>query len=297
MDFATSKASISPDGKQLILVSFDNEILAWDYAAQRKPKSLMTFSGQQEVSSITWSEIKNLVAIGFNGGNKATIELFNTINWNQNKGIVLEGSGVRDISFSYDGIHLAALQYHTSELHFLNIDKKTFDSVTLSNNSKHHSHGQNSGAGSVSWNHYTSQIAAGCNDGIIDIIESSDYDKKQLQTSSSQYANLVRLLKWAPGGKKLAVADTENEGYLFVFDTVNMRRIHRIKAHDKPITVLEWSENGAGIMTGSTDHSFKMWGASNGNLIKRIPCKFPKAAYTGNTSAILIDKNGILQSV
>jgi len=191
MDFATSKASISPDGKQLILVSFDNEILAWDYAAQRKPKSLMTFSGQQEVSSITWSEIKNLVAIGFNGGNKATIELFNTINWNQNKGIVLEGSGVRDISFSYDGIHLAALQYHTSELHFLNIDKKTFDSVTLSNNSKHHSHGQNSGAGSVSWNHYTSQIAAGCNDGIIDIIESSDYDKKQLQTSSSQYANPV----------------------------------------------------------------------------------------------------------
>jgi WD40 repeat protein len=95
-------------------------------------------------------------------------------------------------------------------------------------------------------------------------------------TQTFAHPNLVDAVAFNPAGTQLATGC--HNGTVLIWDLVKKQQLRVINAHpvkppvqdQYPVYCVAWSADGKQVVSGSRDHSLKLWDAATGNLVREF---------------------------
>lgn len=107
-------------------------------------------------------------------------------------------------------------------------------------------------------------VAAGCQDGTINIFDLGAPGKERLAKSmvNLQGKTGVRCLQWREKPRRELIAG-HADGIVTVWDFKQQKPIFVLQAHTDAITKMEWHEDKQVLMTCAKDKCFKIWNFPN----------------------------------
>jgi microtubule-associated protein-like 6 len=117
-----------------------------------------------------------------------------------------------------------------------------------------------------------SQIAAGCSDGSVVIVEASSL--KQLQTISDRTSE-VTVVAYSPGDEFLAAGGAD--GKVHIYEVATYKQIAKC-VHGSPITHVDFSKNGQYIQTQCEKHEIMHFETKTGKRVMK-PSQFKDEAW------------------
>jgi WD40 repeat protein len=111
------------------------------------------------------------------------------------------------------------------------------------------------------------------------------------------HPNLVDAVAFSPSGTQLATGC--HDGKVRLFDVAKGQAIKEINAHPtpppgspqgtppgSPVYCLAWSPDGMQLLSGSNDHSLKLWDVTSGSLVREFKGYDEKAAPKGHQDGV-----------
>jgi len=92
----------------------------------------------------------------------------------------------------------------------------------------------------------------------MELIDATDFSP----ASPSAYSGSGEIwqVAWSPDGKQ--VAEANEYGRVFIYDSTEMTSIHVLERHSGPVVSVQWAPNGRRIATASEDATVRIWDAA-----------------------------------
>lgn len=129
----------------------------------------------------------------------------------------------------------------------------------------------------VDWSADRKHLAvAGGTPGRIGEVRLIDWESGQVVASFGRATDVVQGVRYQPGGKLLATANTD--GTLRLFDTSDWHLVRSLASHADSVAAIDWSHDGKRIASASRDKTAKVFEAETGDLV---------ATYSGHGEPVL----------
>lgn len=129
----------------------------------------------------------------------------------------------------------------------------------------------------LDWSENRQQLAAaGGAPGRIGEVRLIDWESGRIVASFGRASDVVQAVRYQPGGKLLATANTD--GTVRLFDTSDWHLVRSLASHADSVTAIEWSHDGKRIASASRDKTAKVFDAETGELV---------ATYSGHGEPVV----------
>lgn len=263
---AVQALDLSPDGKQLVIATFDRSLRLFDIEAERTVESLATLD--EPVSTVAFSPDGRLIAAaGFNG-NVAVWDLEERRRLSE-----LEGhqEWVLSLAFSPDSRQLVSVSYDGE--------------IMLWDATMPHQQSPSSGHTGTTWvtafDPRGHRLASGGEDGTIRIW---DIESGRIERVLEGHSSGVSALSYGPGGELLASGS--HDMMIRIWDTETGTENRVFAAHDGSVTSVVFGDGDRTLISSSADHTIVVW-----DLALRIPLKI-MANHDAGVQRVVLSPDG-----
>jgi WD40 repeat protein len=277
----TKEVAFSPDGQWIIVGDAEGEITIWDARDARRKGSHRMHDGIVTCLTPVWGE-----SVFASGGTDGQVKIWTIFEGSEVAEVVNHSHDIKSIAFSSDGRYLITGADRFDETVRL---WSSVSGIQLACVSGHNTWTFSNAGTTVAISpdgRFLAMAAAHPNpdrspdDDPDEIFSFGKVDLGYIQVFSLESLNIIAqtpaenscisTVAFSPDGSKIAGAHDFSNPFIYIYDAITGRQLHRLSGHGHPVNNVEFSPDGQRLVSSSGDGTVRTWDIQNESELMRF---------------------------